>query len=501
MSDGKVIYDITGDNSGFKQSVNDTEGIAQEGAGKIAGIAGNAAKMFTALATAAVVKGLVDLGKASVEAYAEYEQLVGGVETLFSKSADTVKQYAQDAYMTAGLSANEYMEQVTSFSASLLQSLGGNTAAAADYGNQAVIDMADNANKMGTAIESIQNAYQGFAKGNFTMLDNLKLGYGGTREEMQRLLEDAEKISGIHYDISSFADITQAIHTIQEEMGIAGTTAEEAGSTIQGSIGMVKAAWENLLTGLADPDADIDQLIENLLNSVTTAAENIIPAITTFIVKLIDAITSPENVKNLAIAGGKILLAIVGGIYDASLALGQNAADLVQSIVDGIGQGLKDFWNDIKEAGSNLIEGLIEGVKDKAIALKDSVVNAVKDAWQGVKDFLGIRSPSKLFMQIGAYVDEGLAEGIDSSAETPKRSMRQMVQGITDVSAPQIPTPTPVPAGPAITRTETTGMQGAQGGQQTVVMQVGRIPFGQVTYNSNVRENTVHGVNYIQNRR
>ena len=249
MSDGKVIYDITGDNSGFKQSVNDTEGIAQEGAGKIAGIAGNAAKMFTALATAAVVKGLVDLGKASVEAYAEYEQLVGGVETLFGKSADTVKQYAQDAYMTAGLSANEYMEQVTSFSASLLQSLGGNTAAAADYGNQAVIDMADNANKMGTAIESIQNAYQGFAKGNFTMLDNLKLGYGGTREEMQRLLEDAEKISGIHYDISSFADITQAIHTIQEEMGIAGTTAEEAGSTIQGSIGMVKAAWENLLTG------------------------------------------------------------------------------------------------------------------------------------------------------------------------------------------------------------------------------------------------------------
>ena len=500
MSDGKVIYDITGDNSGFKQSVNDTEGIAQEGAGKIAGIAGNAAKMFTALASAAVVKGLVDLGKASVEAYAEYEQLVGGVETLFGKSADTVKQYAQDAYMTAGLSANEYMEQVTSFSASLLQSLGGNTAAAADYGNQAVIDMADNANKMGTAIESIQNAYQGFAKGNFTMLDNLKLGYGGTREEMQRLLEDAEKISGIHYDISSFADITQAIHTIQEEMGIAGTTAEEAGSTIQGSIGMVKAAWENLLTGLADPDADIDQLIENLLNSVTTAAENIIPAITTFIVKLIDAITSPENVKNLAIAGGKILLAILAGIGEATLAILDNAKQLVLDIVKGIGDGLKQAWEDIKETGRNLITGLIDGVKDKAKELKDTVVGAVKDAWQGVKDFLGIRSPSKLFMQIGAYVDEGLAEGIDSSAEAPKRSMRQMVQGITDVSAPQIPTPTPVPAGPAITRTETTGMQGAQGGQQTVVMQVGRIPFGQVTFDANQSEQTIHGVNYIARR-
>lgn len=500
MSDGKVIYDITGDNSGFKQSVNDTEGIAQEGAGKIAQIAGNASKMFTALATAAVVKGLVDLGKASVEAYADYEQLVGGVETMFKNSADIVKEYANEAYMTAGLSANDYMEQVTGFSASLIQSLGGDTHTAAEYANAAIIDMADNANKMGSSMESIQNAYQGFAKGNFTMLDNLKLGYGGTREEMQRLLDDASKISGIHYDISSFADITQAIHVMQEEMGIAGTTAEEASSTIQGSIGMVKAAWENLLTGLSDPDADVDKLIENLLNSVTTAAENIIPTVTTFIVKLIDAITSPDNIKQLAVAGGKIVLAILAGIYDAGVALLENAGDLVADLIKGIGDGILQLWEDIKDAGRNLIEGLIEGVKDKAIALKDSVVGAVKDAWQGVKDFLGIRSPSKLMMQIGAYVDEGLAEGIDNSADAPRRSMLDMVAGITDISMPTMPTPTPAPAGPSIMRTETTGTQNA-GGNTTVVMQVGRVPFGQVTYNSNVRENTVHGVNYIQNRR
>ena len=502
MSDGKVIYDIVGDNSGFKQSVDETQGIAQGGVGKVTDIFNKGVKMASALAQAAIVKGLVDLGKASVQAYAEYEQLVGGVETLFGKSADTVKQYAQDAYMTAGLSANEYMEQVTSFSASLLQSLGGNTAAAAEYGNQAVIDMADNANKMGTAIESIQNAYQGFAKGNFTMLDNLKLGYGGTREEMQRLLEDAEKISGIHYDISSFADITQAIHTIQEEMGIAGTTAEEAGSTIQGSIGMVKAAWENLLTGLADPDADIDQLIENLLNSVTTAAENIIPAITTFIVKLIDAITSPENVKNLAIAGGKILLAIVGGIYDASLALVQNAGELVEDFVTGMGEGVKTVWDKIAEIGSNLIQGLVDGVKEKATALKDSVVDAVRNAWEGAKEFLGIRSPSKLFMQVGAYVDEGFADGILADADLPQRSIKHMLDSAVSIDIPHIPTPDAMgQTGPAFVRTETTGTQQAAPNNTTVVMQVGRIPFGQVTYSSNVRENTVHGINYIQNRR
>lgn len=500
MADGKVIYDITGDNSGFQKSVNETENIAQTGANKITDIAGGAAKIFTALAAAAVVKGLVDVGKASVEAYAEYEQLVGGVETLFKDSADVVKEYANEAYMTAGLSANQYMEQVTSFSASLLQSLGGNTRMAAEYGNQAVIDMADNANKMGTAIESIQNAYQGFAKGNFTMLDNLKLGYGGTKEEMQRLLEKAQEISGVHYDIESFADITQAIHVIQEDMGIAGTTAEEAASTISGSISMVKAAWQNLLTGMSDPDADVDQLIQNFLDSFLTAAENIIPTVTTFITKLIEALTSPETIKKLVIAGGKILLAILAGIGEATVAVVDNAKQLVADLVKGLADGLKAIWDKIKETGENLIEGLIDGVKDKAKELKDTVVDAVKDAWQAVKDFLGIRSPSKLFMQIGTYVDEGFAEGIDNGADLPQRSIKDMLGGITDIELPQIPTPAPAPAAPAVVNTETTASRGLTGGRQTVVMQVGRVPFGQVTFDANQTEQTVHGVNYITRR-
>lgn len=168
----------------------------------------------------------------SLDGYGEFEQLVGGVETLFGASSDVVMNYANNAYKTAGLSANQYMETVTSFSASLLQSLGGDTEAAAQYADMAITDMADNANKMGTAMDSIQNAYQGFAKQNFTMLDNLKLGYGGTKEEMQRLLEDAEKISGIEYDISSYADIVDAIHTVQVEMGISGITAEEAAAAV-----------------------------------------------------------------------------------------------------------------------------------------------------------------------------------------------------------------------------------------------------------------------------
>jgi len=263
---------------------------------------------------------------------------------------------------------------------------------------------------------------------------------------------------------------------------------------------MMKAAWDNLITGLADPDADVDELIGNFLDSFLTAAENIIPAVTTFIVKLVDAITSPENIKKLIIAGGKILLALLDGIAFAAVAIVKNAFDLVKEIVDAIGQGLKDAWEAIKETGRNLIQGLIDGVKEKAIALKDSVVGAVKDAWQAVKDFLGIKSPSKLFMQIGTYVDEGFAEGIEDSAEAPKRSIKQMLGGITDVAIPQIPTPAPAPAAPAIVNTSTTASAGMASGNKTIVMQVGRIPFGQVTFGANAEEQAVHGINYISRR-
>src|SRR5574344_1381281 len=207
-----------------KISVDDQASSQVEAIGsKLKSGLATAAKVGAA-AVAAAGTAIVAVGKQAIEKYAEYEQLVGGVETLFKKSADTVMGYAENAYKTAGLSANEYMNTVTSFSASLLQSLGGDTKAAAEKANVAITDMSDNANKMGTSMEMIQNAYQGFSKQNYTMLDNLKLGYGGTKAEMERLLEDAEKISGVEYDISSYADVVDAIHVVQTEMGITGTT-------------------------------------------------------------------------------------------------------------------------------------------------------------------------------------------------------------------------------------------------------------------------------------
>lgn len=218
-----------------------------------------------------------DIASKALDSYASFEQLTGGVETLFKDSGSTVEEYAQQAYTTAGMSANEYMDTITSFSASLISSLGGDTAKAAEAGNQAVIDMSDNANKMGTNIQDIQNAYQGFAKQNYTMLDNLKLGYGGTKEEMERLLADAEKLTGQHYDISSFNDITEAIHAIQTQMDITGTTAKEASTTIEGSVNSAKAAYSNWLTSLGDENANLSDSTQKLLDSLITAASNIIP--------------------------------------------------------------------------------------------------------------------------------------------------------------------------------------------------------------------------------
>lgn len=271
ISDGRIIIDTEIDSTG-------AEGGIKSLGSKLGSLAKTAAVAITGLitATTAAVTGLATL---SVKQYAEFEQLTGGVETLFKNSSNKVMEYANNAYQSAGMSANEYMSTITGFAASLLQGLGGDTEKAAQIGNMAVEDMSDNANKMGTSIEMIQNAYQGFAKQNYTMLDNLKLGFGGTKTEMERLLEEAGKINGIKYDISNFSDIIEAIHVIQNEMGITGTTAKEAASTIEGSLNMTKSAWTNLLTGMADDNANFDVLVENLVNSLGSLGENLLPRI------------------------------------------------------------------------------------------------------------------------------------------------------------------------------------------------------------------------------
>lgn len=290
---------ITAEIDKLKKQVNDakktiekfTEG-SEKGASKMdkafktagdnLGKATKAGAKVAAAAIASVSTAIAGLATVSVKSYAEYEQLTGGVEKLFGTSSKTIMKYAQDAYKNAGVNANTYMEQVTSFSASLISSLGGDTDAAAEYANKAINDMADNMNVFGSNIEDVQHAYQGFAKQNYTMLDNLKLGYGGTQKEMQRLIDDANKLKEAQGEvgdltIDKYSDVIEAIHTVQTEMNITGTTAKEAEGTISGSINMTIAAWGNLITGLADGNANIPLLVSNVISSATSVLENIIP--------------------------------------------------------------------------------------------------------------------------------------------------------------------------------------------------------------------------------
>lgn len=302
----KILGTIAVDNAAANKALSETSSKAKGTANDISGAAesgdsagGKWANGLKKVGSAAVTVGktvatglavaggaVAGLVTASVNAYADYEQLVGGVETLFKESAGKVQEYAKNAYKTAGLSANEYMETVTSFSASLIQSLDGDTKKAAEQAQMAITDMSDNANKMGTDIGMIQNAYNGFAKQNYTMLDNLKLGYGGTKEEMARLIADANKVkeaNGEMADLSmeSFSDVVEAIHIIQSEMGITGTTAKEASSTISGSIASMKGSWQNLLTAISADDLPFEDYVKSFADSVSTVAGNLLPRIQT----------------------------------------------------------------------------------------------------------------------------------------------------------------------------------------------------------------------------
>jgi phage-related protein len=315
----------------------------KSGLGKAAKVAGAA---VTAAATAAGA-----LVKQSTEAYANYEQLVGGVDTLFKKSSKKVQAYAANAYKTAGLSANQYMETVTSFSASLLQSVGGDTDKAAEKANMAITDMSDNANKMGSNMVDVENAYKGFAKQNYTMLDNLKLGYGGTKEEMARLLQDAEKISGVKYDLSSYADVVDAIHVIQTEMDITGTTQREAATTIEGSVNSAKAAWQNLLTGMADDNQDFQGLVNQFVDSVATAANNILPRVQ----QALEGVSS--LIEKLAPVISEKLPELITAVLPS---LGEAALGIIQSLVDGINQSLPALLPAVVSVVTTLATGLIE---------------------------------------------------------------------------------------------------------------------------------------------
>jgi len=373
-------------------------------------------------------KAIVNLGKQAIGGFAEQEQLVGGVETLFKDSADTVMGYAQNAYKTAGMTANKYMETVTSFSASLLQSLDGDTAKAAEKANLAITDMSDNANKMGTSMEMIQNAYNGFAKQNFTMLDNLKLGYGGTKEEMQRLLEDAEKLSGLEFDISSYADIVDAIHVVQTEMGITGTTAKEASSTISGSVASAKSAWQNLVTGIADGNADLDVLITNFTDSVGTAAGNILPVVQTVLTNLGGLLE--EKGPEMVVSGVKLLGNLAVGAVNAIPDIVSKVPEIVMAIVEEF----KENGPEIKEIGINIVTGIWEGISSLAGWLYEKVSGFFDGLFSGIKDNEEIHSPSKKWAFIGKNDALGVGAGWDQAFPDVKK---RMIAGL-DVSTANI---------------------------------------------------------------
>lgn len=377
----KIGADTTEANKGIDEVGQKTSGLGE----KLKSGLATAGKVAVA-GVAAGATAIGALGTKAVAAYADYEQLVGGVETLFKDSQDQVMDYANNAYKTAGLSANEYMETVTSFSAALLQSLDGDTSAAADKANLAITDMSDNANKMGTDMTSIQNAYQGFAKSNYTMLDNLKLGYGGTQAEMERLLADAEKISGIKYDISSYADIVDAIHVVQTEMGITGTTAEEAASTIQGSFGMMKSAWQNLVTGMADPSQDLGVLVGNFTDSIVTVGNNLIPRIQDLLPRIVEATTSLVGTvsEQLPAILGTVLPSLVEGA--TSLVTGLMAAlpsvlsvlaDVAPTVINTLVPALIELLPQITQTGIDVIVSLAQGIADALPQLIPAATDAI----------------------------------------------------------------------------------------------------------------------------
>ena len=530
---GKAYVQIIPSAKGIKGQIENIVNPNADNAGKSAGksLGGSLVSTFSSVIAAAGIGATIS--KAFSEG-AALQQSLGGIETLFKDNADTVKKYASEAYKTAGLSANEYMESVTSFSASLLQGLGGDTAKAAEVANMAMIDMSDNSAKFGSDMTSIQNAYQGFAKQNYTMLDNLKLGYGGTQAEMQRLLADAEKISGVKYDISNLSDVYNAIHVIQGELDITGTTAKESAATFSGSFESMKAAATNLLGNLAlgeDITPSLITLGETVwnfgVNNLMPMMWNIVKGIggalkegamqilgtdTSIVTSVMDSITAKlpnilkkgveivtsiangilqnipkmlqsageilskfvsfimQNLPTILQAGVQILSNLAKGIANnlptiistagtiivnllATFAknlpqflqqgitmLGQLAAGLIQAIptliakiptiISNVVSAFKNHsWGSI---GADIISGIAKGISNAVGVIVDAAKSAAKSAFEAAKEFLGIKSPSRLFRYgIGQYIPEGMALGIKDNVSMVSKAMNDLTKEAT----------------------------------------------------------------------
>lgn len=447
MSDvGAVKYRVELDNSGLDQEVNKTESALTSKFGNAAkSIAAGvgAAAIGAVTAGAAAVTGLV---KTAVDSYGEFEQLTGGIETLFGDAASTVMENASKAFETAGMSMNDYMETSIQSAAALINSLEGDQAKAAELMDMSITDMSDNVNKMGTDMEAVQNAYRGFSRGNFTMLDNLALGFAGTKEGMQELLDAAEQISGVEYDISSYSDIVEAIHVVQTEMGITGTTAEEASTTIQGSFSALQAAWSNLTTGLADPNADIGKLIENMVDSAKTFLGNLIPVISnTFdgIAKAVEELAPviakelpgmfERTLPTLLTTGLSVIKTLAEGIINAIPTLLPTATSL---IVD-LAKMIISLLPEIVKVGLDLIVQLALGIASALPELIPVAVDCILTIVEALTD------PDTLMMLIDAAITltialaEGLIEALPKLIEKAPVIIENLVTALVK-AAPRL---------------------------------------------------------------
>lgn len=385
---------------------------------------------------------VLNVGKQAIEAYSQNEQLVGGVQTLFKDSAGIVQDYANNAYKAAGMSANEYMDTVTGFTASLIQSLGGDTKAAAELGNTAVQDMSDNANKMGTDIGSIQQTYQSLARGNYAMLDNLKLGYGGTKAEMERLMSDAEKLTGEHYTVGDFGDTVKAIHAVQTQMGITGTTAKEASTTIEGSMNAMKASWQNLLAGMSDSGANMDGLINNLVDSVNTFASNIMPRIAPLINGMVTTAVQllPQAVNMLTSQLLPLITAqipsIVSGLSQVVQAIVAALPQIMSALTAAlpqIVQALLTLLPQLIDAGMQMLTSLIQGITEALPTLIAMLPTIIQQAASVVLANL------PLIIQAGVQLLLALVNGIVEALPQLIQMLPGIVMQITDVLLNNLP--------------------------------------------------------------
>lgn len=457
-----LVAKLSLDDSGFKSGIDGAKSaLSSIGSAAVKGV--KVAAGAVAAATTAAAGATTALAKSAVESYADYEQLTGGIETLYKDSYGKVMEYAKNAYKNAGMSANEYMDTAIQSGAAMLKAVGGDTERAAELTNRSIEDMSDNVNKMGTSMEAVQNAYRGFSRGNFTMLDNLALGFAGTKEGMKELLATAQELSGVTYDIESYADIVEAIHVVQENMGITGTTAEEAAKTVSGSLNMMKKAWANLVTGLADPDADLAPLITKFTSSAELFLKNVMPVVERVAGNIADTIRlmAPKIIEKIPKyfenAAPKITTAVSSMLGTMLQIIPQIGAIIIKQLPDLFDQVTDIFTENsdtFESAGNKIVmlfgRGLdtdMSGLSEKSSAMIDKLADGFEKAAPDIEiaargiifrilDFISGNTDSLIdagVIIVGAVVG-GISRTIDTVAEGAHDIVLGILQGLTEHS-------------------------------------------------------------------